>query len=150
MARSRISIVQTQGRDAAKSWNFVDSSQYALVSLLSTYPASANFAIANSRDFLRLAIYFAKACVSHYPVQRLSVAYQTTDPVTGALRTVPDSVPFVNWTESQLADGKPYCVIQANLPLIAASDGASTWAALNLTSLATPTPSLLSAFTAVA
>lgn len=150
LARGRVSIIQTQGRDAAKSWNFVDNSQYPLISLSPSYPASANFAIPNSREFLRLAIYFAKACVSHYPLQRVRVAYSATDPETGAVRTVPDTVPFVTWTESQMADGRPYCVINSSLPLGAVSDGTPSWAALNLASLATPAPAVLAAFTAVA
>lgn len=149
MIRSRVSIAQLQGRDAAKSWNFVNNAEYPLISLLATYPASANFAIANSREFLRLAIYFAKACCSHYGTQKMPIAYQSTDADTGAIRSIRDSVFFVNWTESQLADGRPYCVINASLPLLVASDGASSWASLNLASLA-PAPSLLPAFTAVA
>lgn len=149
--RSRVSIVQTQGRDAAKSWNFVDNSQYPLISLLASYPATANFAIANSRDFLRLAIYSAKACVSHYPSQRMAVAYSSPDPLTGANRTTRETVPFVSWTESQLADGRPYCTINMNIPATTANDGMTSWTALNLTSLPTnPIPTLLSAFAAVA
>lgn len=150
MLRSRVAIAQLQGRDAGKSWNFVNNAEYPLISLLPSYPANASFAITNSRDFLRLAIYFAKACCAHYGEQKMAVAYPVTDSETGAIRSVRDSLFFVNWTEAQLADGRPYCTINLNLPLTQLNDGLNTWAALNLASLKTPAPTLLPAFTAVA
>jgi hypothetical protein len=149
MLRSRITIVQLQGRDNAKSWNFVDNTQYGLLSQIPTYAPTANFAIANTRDLLRLAIYFAKACVAHYPGQGIPVVYESIDPTTGKPIQISSSLPFVNWTESQLANGRPYCALDTNLPLIAGHDGLSSWAALNLTSLPTPAPAVLAAFTAV-
>lgn len=151
MIRSRISIAQLQGRDAGKSWNFVDNAEYPLISLLPSYPATANFPIANSRDFLRLAIYFAKACAAHYGKQKMPIAYQSEDRETGAIKSVRDSVFFVNWTESQLQDGRPYCVIQCSLPMIAASDGSNSWAGLNVVpSLDPAVTAILAPFTSVA
>lgn len=144
MLNTRITIRQTVARDMGRSWNFADNAQYPIVSrsnnsLGATYPATTGYPVADSRAFLRGAIYSAKAFLAMHSNLFLPVKY--FDAGAGINKQRND--PWVLWTEGQLADGNPYVILEGNIPLNpATADTVAAWLAVDLAGLPTPTPAV--------
>lgn len=117
----RVQIIQTKQRVSGKGWNFVDTAQYGLITLQSSYPGGANLTVSNSRDFLKWFIYSLSGLTSYYGNVEHPIRFYSEGQAYRANR------PIASSNQTQTANGAPVFIGECWLPLLASQQGNYAW-----------------------